>query len=86
MTKGDEKVTCKTPTPGKQGTNIAKWKYERIRKAILQAVPTNQNGMEFQDVCTRVKELLSDEEREKTRVDYVVYRHCQTRSRSPRRD
>lgn len=63
MPNVEAKVTCRTPTPGKQGTNIPKWKYDAIRKAIIKAVPRSGDGIPFRDLAGLVKKNLSDDHR-----------------------
>jgi len=48
MSQDNVKVLCQTPTPGKQGTRIHKWKYDLVRKAILSSIPKGAAGVEFQ--------------------------------------
>ena len=63
MPNDEAKVTCRTPTPGKQGTNIPKWKYDAVRRAILRAVPRSGEGIAFKDLAGIVKKNLSDDQR-----------------------
>ncbi|MGD2253575.1 MAG: hypothetical protein PVF70_11735 [Anaerolineales bacterium] len=60
----DERVLCRTPTPGKQGVRIAKWKYNRVRQAILGVLPEAGDGIEFRRLPELVKASLSEEESE----------------------
>lgn len=59
----EEKVVCRTPTPGKQSTNIPRWKYDAIRMAIIKAVPKTGEGIPFRDLAGLVKARLSDDQR-----------------------
>lgn len=59
----EEKVICKTPTPGKKPTRIEKWKYEAVRRAILKAVPKGGDGIMFKELPARVENLLSNREK-----------------------
>lgn len=61
----EEKVACQTPSPGKQPTRIAKWKYDAIRKAILEAVPSTGDGVAFKDLANKVKDHLSPDMRKR---------------------
>jgi hypothetical protein len=56
------KVMCRTPTPGKKGVRIDKWKYDLIRKAILKAVSKGKAGIPFRDLSKRVRENLTPAE------------------------
>ncbi len=60
MAKGEAKVLCQTPTPGKKGTRISKWKYDLIRAAILKAAPDDETGVEFKRLPALVKKHLSE--------------------------
>lgn len=40
-----EKKTCRTPTQGRDGsTQIPMWKYDCVRRAILDAIEDTENG------------------------------------------
>lgn len=58
----ETKVSCRTPTQGRSGvTRIPKWKYECVRKAILDALefaPTGQ--VYFKDLTDLVKARLTE--------------------------
>jgi len=42
----DEKITCRTPTKGRDGaTRIPRWKYDCIRRAILDEIDNSEEGM-----------------------------------------
>ena len=47
MISEEGKVTCETPTPGKQPTRIDKWKYDLVQSAILAVIPSDELGLEF---------------------------------------
>ena len=64
MAKEEPKVLCETPTPGKQGTRILKWKYDAVRRAIRKIVPRSKHGIEFQEIANLVEQALSAEDRE----------------------
>lgn len=53
-----EKILCETPTPGKQGTRIAKWKYDAVRKAIRAVVPRSKDGVEARLLPKLVEKAL----------------------------
>lgn len=57
-----EKVICLTPTPGKQGTRIARWKYETLRRALRRVIPRNKTGVEFRQLPDLVAATLTSEE------------------------
>ncbi len=61
MADSETKVLCDTPTPGKQGTRIPKWKYDAVRAAIRKVVPRRQEGIEFQQLPGLVQKALSTE-------------------------
>jgi hypothetical protein len=45
-------------TPGKQGVNIEKDKYDAMRRAILKVVARNRTGIAFRDLPRLVKPHL----------------------------
>ena len=55
----EDKVLCETPTPGKQPTRIARWKYDLVRSAILAVVPADEQGVEFSKLPELVEGQLS---------------------------
>ena len=61
----NEKVICHTPTPGKQPTRIARWKYKLVRNAILSVVPKDKEGVPFNQLPKLVRDKLSAQERQK---------------------
>lgn len=63
MRDSETKVLCQTPTPGKAGTNIPKWKYEAVRRAILKVVPKRGEGIAFRDLSALVSRTLLPEDR-----------------------
>jgi hypothetical protein len=63
MTVKEPTILCKTPTPGKKGTRIAKWKYDCVRKALLKCAPKNKIGIAFKDMPKLVEKQLTSEER-----------------------
>jgi hypothetical protein len=65
MPAPEEKILCLTPTPDKQGTRIARWKYETLRRAIRKAVPKNKTGVEFVKLPELTRAFLSAEELKK---------------------
>jgi len=60
-----DKVACRTPTEGRDGvTNISRWKYDAVRKAILSAVDeAGSDGLAFKNLAAEVGERLTDDER-----------------------
>lgn len=63
--RDEERVVCETPTPGKRPTRIPRWKYELVRRAILESVPVDGDGLAFQELPAAVSGRLSREERVK---------------------
>ena len=61
MKKTEKKVACLTPTPGKQPTRIAEWKYNTIRTAILGIIPAKGPGIEFKLLAGLIGKHLSSE-------------------------
>lgn len=65
MTEQDEMVLCRTPTPGKKGTRIPRWKYDLVRKAILRVLTPQTAGVPFKDLPSLVENQLSKEDQER---------------------
>lgn len=61
MNSKDDKVLCKTPTPGKKPTRIDRWKYARVRSAILAVVPSDDEGVEFNRLAELVERQIPAE-------------------------
>ena len=59
--KSEPKVYCENPKPGAQGCNIAKDKYQAMRKAILKHVPRRKEGTPFGGLLHAVTELVQGE-------------------------
>jgi hypothetical protein len=59
-----DKVLCRTPTPGKKGTRIDRWKFDLLRKAILRVVPADEMGVRFSGLPELVERELSTTEQE----------------------
>ncbi len=47
--KSDDKVECRTPTPGKKPTRIDRSKFETMRRAILRVTP-RKDGVLFSEL------------------------------------
>ncbi|HSR52683.1 MAG TPA: hypothetical protein VLV83_17820 [Acidobacteriota bacterium] len=60
-----EKVTCRTPNPGKKATNIDRWKFDAVHSAILQAVPSEEPGLYFRDLPKEVAKRLTPHEKKR---------------------
>ncbi len=56
MKTDEPKVLCQTPSPGRAGTRIPRWKYDAVRAAILQVVPATPAGVPF----ARLTDLVAD--------------------------
>jgi hypothetical protein len=59
----EERVVCETPTPGKKPTRIHKWKYDLLRRIILEIVE-GTDGVEFRNLPGLIESRLSVEQRE----------------------
>ena len=60
----EERVVCETPTPGKKPTRIHKWKYDLLRRIILEIVAEGTDGVEFRNLPGLIESRLSVEQRE----------------------
>ena len=58
----DEKIVCKTPTPGKQPTRILKWKFDLVRNKILIILDQNPDGVYFKEIPGLISAELTNEE------------------------
>ncbi len=54
-----DKVVCRTPTPGKKPTRIARWKYDLVREVILRAVPPAPKSVAFAELSKLVAGRIS---------------------------
>jgi len=61
QTKETEKITCYTPTKGRDGgTSIPRWKYDCVRRAILTILEESESGyIAFKDLPAAVEMQLS---------------------------
>lgn len=59
----EEKVVCETPTPGKKPTRIHKWKYDLLRRIILDILSDSVDGVEFRGLSSFIDARLSTEQR-----------------------
>lgn len=59
--KESEKVACRTPTKGRDNaTNIPRWKYECVRRAILETLDEAESGyVLFKDLPAIVESHLT---------------------------
>lgn len=63
MARDEDRIVCQTPTPGKRSTRIPRWKYDLVRRAILDVVPVDGDGYAFKNLPDAVSHRLSDTER-----------------------
>ncbi len=59
----EEKRICRSPTPGKGPTRIDRWKYEVLKRAILEVVPEDGEGILFKDLPSRVARAVREDDR-----------------------
>lgn len=59
----DNKVECRTPTPGKLPTRIERWKIDGVHRAILAVLPPDGEGIAFSDLTVLVEATLTTLER-----------------------
>ena len=57
----DDRIACRAPAKGKEGTTrIPRWKYECVRRAILDALEAAEDGQVlFKNLADQVRERLS---------------------------
>jgi len=59
---GKQRIQTLHPEPGKSGPRILKWKYDAVRRAILEALPREEPGLPFKDLNGAVLRRLTTEE------------------------
>lgn len=62
--RDDERIVCRTPTPGKQPTSIPAWKYRAVWTALLTIVPAEMPGIAARALPDRVAAALPRNVRE----------------------
>ena len=57
----EDKIACYTPTKGRDGaTNIPRWKYDCVRRAILDVLDESADGqIEFKHLADHVQQQLT---------------------------
>jgi hypothetical protein len=50
MSRSDDRVECRTPTPNRKPTRIDRTKFDLIRRSILRLVPKSGDGVAFSDL------------------------------------
>ncbi len=64
MTDDSDRIVCRTPTPGSKPTRIQRWKFEAVRRAILEVLPVEPPGVPFMSTLPDLVEAaLTPEER-----------------------
>jgi len=56
--KSDEKVTLLNPKPGVGNTNMARWKYNAYREAILKALAQAEPDLAFKELPDHTRRNL----------------------------
>jgi hypothetical protein len=62
MAKTEDKVLCRTPTPNKKPTRIARARFDLVRNALLRLLPKKGEGMVFTDLFDKVEAELTPQE------------------------
>lgn len=62
-TAGADRIACRTPTPGKRPTRIARHAFDAVRAAILRVVPRGGPGVPFRELPRRVAGALAPRDR-----------------------
>ena len=55
-------VLCRNPDPGKQGTNVPRWKFEAVRAAIENSLAENPDGVKSRELPSLVRDALTQDE------------------------
>jgi hypothetical protein len=58
----EDRVQTLNPDPKKSGPRILRWKYEAVRRAILNALPMAEPGLPFRDLTGAVRDRLGEDE------------------------
>jgi len=58
MGQSMETIVLRNVKEGVGNTNMARWKYDAYREAILRAVPADEAGVAFKELPERVRALL----------------------------
>ena len=58
----EDRVQTLHPNPEKSGPRIHRWKYDAVRRAILNALPTAEPGFRFRDLTGAVRDRLGEDE------------------------
>jgi hypothetical protein len=59
-----DRVTCRTPTPNRKPIRIERWKFDAVRRAILEVLPAQPPGVAFvNELPGLVEQALTEEER-----------------------
>jgi hypothetical protein len=53
-----ERIEAIHPDPEKAGVRILRWKYDAVRKAILEVVPKEEPGLPFKELSGQVRSSL----------------------------
>ena len=54
-----ERIEAIHPDPEKAGVRILRWKYDSVKKAILEVVPRKEPGIPFKELPGKVRSALS---------------------------
>ncbi len=57
-----ERIEALHPDPAKASVRILRWKYDAVRKAILEVVPRQEPGLPFKELPGRVRSALSQKD------------------------
>lgn len=59
-----EKVTCRSPSKPDQAIKIHKWKFDKIKTAVLDTVRSSGDGIAYERLVTEVGKQLSKPEQQ----------------------
>ena len=58
----EERVECRSPTPGAKPTSVPKWKYDALAASIIAVLKEGgPSGVPFSDLPQRVRDRLDDD-------------------------
>ena len=58
----NDKILCRTPTPGKQPTRIDRRKYDLVHRAIIAVLASNEQEIEFRELPSLVSQQIAPDD------------------------
>lgn len=58
----DENMSCRSPNGLRETKTLKRWKYDRVREAVLRIVPEAESGIAFPELMEKVTAEFSRED------------------------